>query len=88
MAHRNASTIDDLLADALILKVMRADRVEPQALKVLLQGTARRIADARRSGSVHVGQDLGRRTGPRAPLMLMRPAQRSTDHECAAAVCG
>ena len=88
MAHRYVPTIDDLLADALIQKVMRADRVEPQALKVLLQGTARRIAEARRAGSVLVGQDLGRRTGPRAPLMLMRPAQRSTDHECGAAVCG
>ena len=33
MAYRSAQTVDDLLADALIQKVMRADRVEPQALK-------------------------------------------------------
>ena len=88
MAHRNALTIDDLLADPLIQKVMRADRVEPEPLKVLLQGTARRIADARRTGSVQVGEDLGRRIGPRAPLMLMRPATRATAHECEAAICG
>jgi hypothetical protein len=88
MAHRNAPTIDDLLADPLIQKVMRADRVEPPALKVLLQGTAHRIADARRAGSVHVGQDLGRRVATRAPLLLMRPATRATDGECGASLCG
>ena len=44
MAHR-AQTIDDLLADSLIQKVMLADRVEPQALRTLLDGTARRIAE-------------------------------------------
>ena len=36
MAYRNAQTIDDLLADPLIQKVMRADHVEPQALRSLL----------------------------------------------------
>ena len=46
MAYR-AQTIDDLLADSLIQKVMLADRVEPQALKTLLDGTARRIAEFR-----------------------------------------
>ena len=41
MAYGSAQTIDDLLADSLIQKVMLADRVEPQALKTLLDGTAR-----------------------------------------------
>ena len=50
MAYRSAETIDDLLADSLIQKVMLADRVEPQALKTLLDGTARRIADSRQRG--------------------------------------
>src|SRR5271156_2537941 len=36
-------TIDDLLADSLIQTVMRADHVEPQALKTLLDGVASRI---------------------------------------------
>jgi hypothetical protein len=88
MAYRNAQTIDDLLADALIQKVMRADRVEPQALKDLLDGTARRIADSRRAGSVQVGQDLGRRGSFRGPLLLMRPTTRTTGGECGASLCG
>ncbi len=45
MAYRSAQTIDDLLADSLIQKVMLADHVEPQALKTLLEGTARRVAE-------------------------------------------
>ena len=42
MAYGRAETIDDLLADSLIQKVMLADRVELQALRTLLDGTARR----------------------------------------------
>ena len=56
MAHQNAPTIDHLLADPLIQKVMRADRVEPLALRSLLDGTARRIADARRGAAAQVGR--------------------------------
>ena len=55
MAYRSAQTIDDLLADSLIQKVMRADHVEPQALRTLLDGTARRIAESRRAATVQVG---------------------------------
>ena len=85
MAYRSAETIDDLLADALIQKVMLADHVEPQALKNLLEGTARRIADSRRGASVQAGQDLGRRSPFRGPLLLMR---RATGGECGASLCG
>jgi hypothetical protein len=85
MAYRSAQTIDDLLADALIQKVMLADHVEPQALKNLLEGTARRIADSRRAATVQVGQDLGRRGSFRGPLLLMRPATRG---ECGVSLCG
>jgi hypothetical protein len=88
MAYRNAPTIDDLLVDPLIQKVMRADHVEPQVLRSMLTGTARRIADARRATSVQIGQDLGRRLGRGAPLLLMRPAMRATACECEAATCG
>ena len=88
MAYRSAQTIDDLLADSLIQKVMLADHVEPQALKSLLEGTARRIAESRRAGSVQVGQDLGRRGSFRGPLLLMRPAPRATGGECGASLCG
>ena len=88
MAYRNAETIDDLLADALIQKVMLADHVEPQALKTLLDGTARRLDDSRRAATVQVGQDLGRRGSFRQPLLLMRPATRTAGAECGASLCG
>jgi hypothetical protein len=86
MAYRD-QTIDDLLADSLIQRVMLADHVEPQALKTLLDGTARRIADSRRAASVQVGQDLGRRGFFRGPLLLMRPTTRAGG-ECGASLCG
>ena len=86
MAYR-AQTIDDLLADSLIQKVMLADRVEPDALKTLLDGTARRLADARRAVAVQVGQDLGRRAPFRQPLLLMRPTPRAVGGECGALLC-
>jgi hypothetical protein len=88
MAHRNAPTIDALLADALIQKVMRADHVEPQTLRSLLYGTAHRIADLRRARSEQVGQDLGRRGSFRGPLLLVRPTTRSTGCEGGASLCG
>jgi hypothetical protein len=89
MAYRNAETIEDLLADSLIQKVMLADRVEPQALRNLLDGTARRIADSRRAATVQMGQDLGRRGFFRAgPLLLARPTGRAAGGECGASLCG
>jgi hypothetical protein len=88
MAYGSAQTIDDLLADSLIQKVMLADHVEPQALRSLLDGTARRIADSRRASAVLVGQDLGRRTTFRGPLLLARPLTRTPGGECGASLCG
>jgi hypothetical protein len=88
MAYRSAQTVDDLLADPLIQKVMLADRVEPQALKTLLDGTARRIAESRRAATGQMGQDLGRRGFFRGPLLLMRPTGRTTGGECGASLCG
>jgi hypothetical protein len=87
MAHRNAPTIDDLLADALIQKVMRADHVEPQTLRSLLDETARRIAP-RHAGSVQAGQNLGRRGSFRGPLLLMRSTTRRTGCGGGASLCG
>jgi hypothetical protein len=88
MAYRNAPTIDDLLADPLIQKVMQADHVESQALRGLLNGTARRIADSRRAGSVQVGQDLGRRGLFRGPLLQTKSAARTVGGDCGATLCG
>jgi hypothetical protein len=88
MAYRSAETIDDLLADSLIQKVMLADHVEPKALKTLLDKTARRLADSRRAVAVQVGQDLGRRGSFRGPLLLMRPTPRAMIGYCGASLCG
>ena len=88
MAYQTAQTIDDLLADSLIQKVMLADHVEPQALKLLLDRTAGRIAESRRAATVQVGQDLGRRGWFRSPLLLTRPAARTAGGECGASLCG
>jgi len=85
MANRTGSTIDDLLADALIQKVMLADHVEPQALRSLLGAAQRRITDARHAASAPRGQDLGRRRPFRAPALLVRPAPRAAG---AASLCG
>jgi hypothetical protein len=41
-----AQTIDDLLADPLITAVMRADGVERDTLKAMLDGVARKLAPA------------------------------------------
>ena len=86
MAYRNAETIDDLLADPLIQKVMLADHVEPQALKTMLDRTALRLADSRRAATVQVGQDLGRRGFFRGPLLLTRPTARTAGGECGASL--
>jgi hypothetical protein len=50
MPPLHAPTIDELLADGLIQAVMRADQVDPHALRTLLGGVADRVA-ARRDGA-------------------------------------
>jgi len=87
MAHQNAPTIDDLLADPLIQKVMYADHVEPQALRSLLTGMARRLGDSMGASSVRMKQDLGRRGALRGPVALMRASARVTDGECGTSLC-
>ena len=47
MSLRDSPTIDELLGDALVQTVMRADNVEPQALRTLLANAAYRLATAR-----------------------------------------
>ena len=91
--HHN-STIDELLADPLIQTVMRADQVEPQALKALLNGAASRITATRReraaerSGVVFVRSPSERRgREPDAPPAARR-ATRVRGGDCRSALCG
>jgi hypothetical protein len=55
MSLSQTQTIDDLLADTLIQAIMRADHVEPQALKSILNGAASRIGSGRNSPWRHAG---------------------------------
>ena len=47
MLLRDTPTIDELLADSLVRAVMRADNVEPQALRTVLTDAANRVLGAR-----------------------------------------
>ena len=87
------STIDELLADSLIQTLMRADQVEPQALRALLNGAASRITATRRaraaerSGVVFVRSKSERRgREPDAPLVARR-APRVRGGDCRSALC-
>jgi len=79
-------TIDDLLGDSLIQAVMRADKVEPRALKVMLTGVGAKVA-ADRNEPRFVREDARVRfageTGPRqqAPTLLLAPPARMGDRE-------
>jgi hypothetical protein len=90
--HRN-SAIDELLADPLIQTVMRADQVEPQALRALLNGAASRITATRREraaerpGVVFVRSSNERRgRQPDAPLAARQTA-RVRGGDCRSALC-
>jgi len=48
MSLHHSPTIDELLGDSLVQTVMRADNVEPEALRTLLANAAYRLANARR----------------------------------------
>ena len=93
MSLYHNSTIDELLADPLIQTVMRADQVEPQALKALLNGAASRITATRReraaerSGVVFVRSPSERRgREPDAPPAARQAARVRGD--CGSALCG
>ena len=61
MLPRPSPTLDDLLADSLIQTVMQADRVEPEAVRALMDGAARRLAAGR--ASQHNGVAFARADG-------------------------
>jgi hypothetical protein len=91
MSLRHSPTVDDLMADSLIQAVMRADHVEPQALKSLLSSAALRIGAAprRRALTVFVRSAIDRRKTPLAadaPLATGRTA-RVAREDCGSALC-
>jgi hypothetical protein len=91
MSLRHSPTVDDLMADSLIQAVMRADRVEPQALKSLLNSVAGRIGAGRRRRAltVFLGSAIDRHKTPRgadAPPAASRTA-RAYGEDCRSARC-
>jgi hypothetical protein len=92
MSLRHGPTLDDLLADSLIQTVMRADHVEPEALKTLLNGAARRIAAGRasqRGGAVFVrlGDDSRTASCAARPPIDVRRSRRVHGGDCGTALC-
>jgi hypothetical protein len=55
MTRGKGPTIDELLADSLINAIMRADHVEPDALRSLMNDASARVGARRKEG------DAGRR---------------------------
>jgi hypothetical protein len=87
-------TIDGLLADSLIQTVMRADHVEPEALKALLTGAASRIAagrdepTAQRAAVLVAGPPSERRAAVRATNgPSPRRAAAVANKGCGTALC-
>ena len=95
MSLSYSPTIDDLLADSLIQSVMRADHVEPQALRSLMQGVAGRVGAGSRGATLQrpavllLGAPSDRRMTPRisnVPPASRRPA-RARDTACGSVFC-
>ena len=93
MSLNHRPTIDDLLADSLVQTVMRADHVEPQALKTLLNGVANRIArrpeGSQRPAAHFIGLTNDRRPPARSgnASQVARRVARRRDTGCGPAIC-
>jgi hypothetical protein len=86
--RREDPGIDDLLADKLVQTLMRADHVEPKALKSLMGGVADRLAAARRDGAA--GAIFATSTTEPAfdrPPALGAQASRALGGSCGTAFC-
>ncbi len=74
---RDNPNLDALMADPLVRAVMRADHVEPQALKSLLSDASARL-----------GARPGERATPRAAFADPIRGGRAVSDPCAPACCG
>jgi len=85
MSPYYAQTVDDLLADPLIQAVMRADRVEPDALKGMLTGVAARVGANRRALALAfdpVSVRFGAEARTPTPLRLAPPSAYTGGENC------
>jgi hypothetical protein len=87
MWTHSPQTIDDLLGDSLIQAVMRADRVEPRALRTMLTGVGARVTASRQEpkfvlDGARVRFSGETRSQPEKPTLLLAPPARMGDKEC------
>ena len=88
MWTHSPQTIDDLLGDSLIQAVMRADRVEPRALKVMLTGVGAKVAAHRQEPKLALDGARVRFAGEIQPpkqaptLLLAPPARKGKTESC------
>ena len=93
MFSRHNPTVDELLGDSLVQAVMRADKVEPQALRTLLEVAAGRIAAARGenelrpASALFANPPIDRRPAPRAAGGQTRARPVSPPDPCGSALC-
>jgi hypothetical protein len=91
MSERVSPAIEELLEDSLVRAVMRADNVEPQALRTLLTDAALRVVVARielKPGSELLTKPpIDRRTAPRAVSSPQRVRPTSAAEPCWLALC-
>jgi hypothetical protein len=88
---RDNPTIDELLGDSLIQAVMRADRVEPQALRTLLAGASavidRRAGERKSAPAITMKAPIDRRPPLRGASGATRPRPAALDDPCGSALC-
>jgi hypothetical protein len=92
MFKRRTPTVDELLGDSLVQAVMRADNVEPQALRTLLEGVAGRIAAGRETeprpvSALFANPQNQRRSAPRPAMGQTRARPMSAADPCGSALC-
>ncbi len=74
MSPLSPRTIDDLLNDPLIRKVMRADRVDAASLKTTLAGVAEKVVAGRRARGLTFDFSRFRRAAQPQETYLLPPA--------------
>jgi hypothetical protein len=90
MSLRQSTTIDDLLGDPVVQAMMRADRVEAQALRTMLVSAAGRLAapgPKEAARAFCVGPPVARRAQPRDASAPARPRARALGGACGSALC-
>ncbi len=93
MFKRHTPTVDELLGDSLVQAVMRADNVEPQALRTLLESVAGRISAARdeieprAAGALFANPPIDRRPAARAAMGPTRGRSKFPAGPSGSALC-